>query len=432
MRTAQRLTRRTQPPRRLRRWSAADARAVLGAGAFFCILCAYYLLRPLRDELGVRGGADSLHTLFTGTFLAMIGAMAAYAWLSARVPRVWIVSGCFAFVCASLLAFRAAYAVADDAALARALFVWISVINLFLVTGFWSVMSDSFAMDVGLRRFGPIAAGGTAGALVGPAAAAAIAPHVGAADLLLPAAALIAIAAWLLYRVVRAAPADGERRLATAPWRGLGRIVSDPRLRGLAGMVVLHATLSTFVYVLQLRLVAAEVGESAQRMQVFAGSDLAVNLLTVALQLGLTSRLLQRAGLVTCVTVLPAIALAGTATLSVWPLLAVVLVVNVLVRVAQFALTRPARELLFTSLPPVDRYRSRAALDTLVYRASDAAGAWLVSGLGALGLGTAGVAAAGVPLSALWLAISRRTVGLVVAGEAARPAQEGEMRHEVV
>src|SRR6185295_4014921 len=146
----------------------------------------------------------------------------------------------------------------------------------------------------------------------------------------------------------------------------------DPRLRGLAGMVVLHAMLSTFVYLLQLRLVAGEIDESAQRVQVFAGSDLAVNLLTFALQLGLTSRLLQRAGLAACVSVLPVIALAGTAALSVSPALAVVLVVNVLLRVAQFALTRPARELLFTSLPPVDRYRSRAALDTLVYRASDA------------------------------------------------------------
>jgi AAA family ATP:ADP antiporter len=425
------LTSDTRTPRRTRNWSATDARALLGAAAFFCILCGYYLLRPLRDELGVRGGVDSLDTLFTITFVAMAGAMAAYVWLSARVPRTWIVSGCFAFVCASLLAFRAAYAVVDDALLARALYVWISVINLFLVSGFWSVMSDSFAMGAGLRRFGPVAAGGTAGALVGPAAVAVVAPHVGAADLLFPAAALIAVAAWLLHRVVRAAPADGERRLAATPWSGLARLAGDPRLRGLAGMVILHAMLSTFVYLLQLRLVAGEIDESAQRVQVFAGSDLAVNLLTVALQLGLTSRLLQRSGLAACVSVLPVIALAGTAALSVWPALAVVLVVNVLLRVAQFALTRPARELLFTLLPPVDRYRSRAALDTLVYRASDALGAWVVSALSALGLGTAGIAAAGVPLSALWLALSRRTVRLVVAGAAARPAQEGEMRHEV-
>jgi AAA family ATP:ADP antiporter len=291
-------------------------------------------------------------------------------------------------------------------------------------------MSDSFAMGAGLRRFGPIAAGGTAGALAGPAAAAAIAPHVGAPDLLLPAATLIAVAAWLLHRVVRAAPVDGERRLADAPWRGLGRIIGDPRLRGLGAMVVLHATLSTFVYVLQLRLVAEGVGESAQRVQVFAGSDLAVNLLTVTLQLGLTSTLLRRAGLAACVTVLPAIALAGTAALSIWPALAVVLVVNVLLRVSQFALTRPSRELLFTSLPAADRYRSRTALDTLVYRGSDAMAAWLVNGLGALGLGSAGVAAVGIPLSALWLAISRRTVGLVMAGAQSRSPRAEEMKHE--
>jgi hypothetical protein len=135
MRAGRRGTRSSQPARGARNWSDVDTRALLGAAAFFCILCAYYLLRPLRDELGVRGGVDNLYPLFTGTFLVMIAAMAAYAWLSARVPRVWIVSGCFAVVCASLLVFRAAHAVADDAMLARALFVWISVINLFLVSG---------------------------------------------------------------------------------------------------------------------------------------------------------------------------------------------------------------------------------------------------------------------------------------------------------
>jgi AAA family ATP:ADP antiporter len=391
------------PPRR-------SDRALSSAGAFFCILCAYYLLRPLRDELGVRGGVEHLDTLFSMTLCVMMAAMAGYVWLSARVERRWIVSASYFFVSVSLLAFRGGLGLVGDATYARALFVWISVINLFLVSGFWSVMSDSFDRDTGLRRFGPIAAGGTAGALLGPLAAAGLAPHVQAADLLVPAASLIAIAAILLHQVAHGASGERKRALATAPWQGLERIVLDPRLRGLAAMVALHAVLSTFIYLLQARLVAAGLAEPAQRLRLFASSDLAVNLLTLLFQ----------------------VALLGSGVLSVWPALAPVVAVNVLMRVVQFAFTRPARELLFTSLPPVDRYRSRAALDTLVYRASDAFGAWLVGALGAIGLGTAGIAAAGIPLAALWLELSRRTVGLIGTDRVTEVVRGGGIGNELV
>jgi AAA family ATP:ADP antiporter len=398
----------------LARREPADRRALQGAAAFFCILCGYYLLRPLRDELGVRGGVEHLDTLFTLTFVVTIAAMAGYVWLSARVARRRIVAVAFAVVCVSLVAFRGALAQAGDAASARALFVWISVINLFLVSGFWSVMSDAFELRAGARRFGLMAAGGTAGALLGPALATVLAPHVAAEDLLLVAAALIGVAASLLHAVATDVAAGGET-LVSAPWRGLARIIADRRLRGLAGMVVLHALLSTFVYLLQARLVSEGIDASAQRLRLFAGSDLSINLITCALQLGATTLLLQRAGVVACVMAVPATALLGLAALSAWPVLAVVVVTNVLMRVAQFAVTRPARELLFTALAPADRYRSRAALDTVVYRASDAAGAWLVSLLGAVGLGAAGAAAVGVPLAVVWLWLSACTADTTIA-----------------
>jgi ATP:ADP antiporter, AAA family len=147
-----------------------------------------------------------------------------------------------------------------------------------------------------------------------------------------------------------------------------------------------------------------------------------VNLVTCTLQLSVTGLLLRRAGLAACVTVAPALALCGTALASLWPALAVVVTANVLLRIGQFAVTRPARELLFTALPPSDRYRARTMLDTLLYRASDALGAWLVSLLTALGLGAAGVAAAGVPLAAAWLALSRHTVARIGMQAAHAPA----------
>jgi AAA family ATP:ADP antiporter len=405
----------------------ADRHTLQGAAAFFCILCGYYLLRPLRDELGVRGGVEHLDTLFSLTFVATVAAMAGYVWLSARVARRRIVAVAFAAVCVSLIAFRGALAQGSDAASARALFVWISVINMFLVSGFWSVMSDAFELRSGARRFGLMAAGGTGGALLGPALATVLAPRVAAEDLLLVAAALVGVAAMLLHAVAAGVAAD-DRTLASAPWRGFARIGTDPRLRGLAGMVVLHAVLSTFVYLLQARLVSEGIDASAQRLRLFAGSDLSINLITCALQLGATTLLLQRAGVVACVLAVPATALLGLASFSAWPVLAVVVVANVLMRVAQFAVTRPARELLFTLLAPVDRYRSRAALDTVVYRASDAAGAWLVSMLGVAGLGAAGVAAVGIPLAAVWLWLSARTASTTIADAGAASTGENLRR----
>lgn len=369
---------------------------------------------------------DRLDTLFTLTLLTTTVVMAGYVWLSARVPRRWIAAASLLCVCASLIALRAADGHAPAEVLARVLFVWISVVILFLTAAFWSVISDSFDFERGARRVGPIAAGGTAGAIAGPAGAAALAPYVEVADLLVPAAALIAVAALLLYAVARQGAAIPARRLEAPALRSLGRVAADPRLRGLAVMVAMRATISTFVYLLQARLVAAGLDESSSRVQLFAASDLAVNLATAALQLGATGWLLRRFGALACVTALPAIAVAGLATLALWPLLAVVVVVNVVLRIAQFAFTRPARELLFTLLPATDRYRARTALDTLLYRASDAGSAWLVTGLTGLGLATPGVAAAGIPLAGLWWWVSDRTVRRVLGNDPAARLSEGE------
>ena len=384
-------------------------RTALSGLAFFFILAGYYMLRPLRDELGVRGGVEHLDWLFSATFMAVALCMAAYAWLSARISRHSIVSTMFAFVVFSLILFRF-IGHEESAVYARGLFVWISVINMFLVSGFWSVMSDVYNTQAATRRFGIIAAGGTAGALAGPTIAAFVARFAAVENLLVTGAVCVGIAGILLHFAASGLRTRHAEPLTTEVWSGFTRLITDPRLRGLATMVVLNAVAVTFIYILQARLVAVEIPEVSDRVQFFAGIDLAVNGITILIQLGITAWLLRTIGVLWCVLLLPLFAISGFAVLAAWPLLIVTMTLTILLRATRFSLSGPAREILFTWLPASDRYRSRTAMDTLVYRASDVVGAWSITGLTALGLGTAGIAAVGVPLALCWAYICGFTV----------------------
>jgi AAA family ATP:ADP antiporter len=400
--------------------------SLVHAACFFLVLAAYFVLRPLRDELGVQGGVDALPWLFTATLVVTLVLVPVHGWFVARVTRRALVPVLYLVVAGLLLVSRAALASDGGPWAARGFFVLLSVVNLFLVSGFWAAMSDSHAPEQAGQRFGWLAAGGTLGALTGPLLVTLLAPHLAVHDLVYLSCGMLSVAALLLWRTVT--PSDeAPARLAPAPWEGLRRVVSEPRLRWLATLVIGHALAGTLIYLAQARLVAAEFSEPALRVAFFARLDLTVNALTVLIQLGLTGLLLARAGVLACLVVLPLVLSLGFSLLAVTPVLAVVAGLTVTNRVLHFALMKPAREVLFTWLPVRDRYRARNALDTLVYRATDALGAWLVAGLTVLGAGVAGVALVGVPLSLAWAWASAR------AAESIQPeaptVRTAEVRH---
>ncbi len=410
---------------------------------FFCLLCAYYILRPIRDEMGIQGGVANLQWVFTATFLAMLLAVPVFGWAVARFPRHRLVPLVYYFFIANLLVFFALFKVQGEGPwLARAFFVWVSVFNLFVVSVFWSFMTDLFTNAQARRLFGLIAAGGSFGAIVGPGLTAVLAERIGPANLLPISVALLFVAVLCVHALVyvdRRGSVDGgglsevghDAPIQGSVFGGAVRVLRSPYLLGIGAFTVLYTVLSTFLYFEQAHIVSRAFTEPGQRTTLFASIDLAVNVLTVLTQLFVVARLVGRFGLATALALVPLGVAAGFAVLGLYPTLGVLVVFQVIRRAGNYALTRPAREMLYTVVPREDKYKSKNFNDTVVYRGGDALSGWAFALLKTAGLSLAALAWLAVPLALLWAALGvalarhqevlrRRGPSAVVAARAAR------------
>jgi AAA family ATP:ADP antiporter len=378
---------------------------------FFSLLCGYYVLRPVRDEMGIQGGVEQLQWVFTGTFVVMLAVVPLYGWAVARLPRRRLLPAVYLFFIANLLVFHLLMdAGLAPAATARAFFIWVSVFNLFVVSVFWSFMADLFSNVQARRLFGFIAAGGSAGAVTGPALTTALAPLLGPANLLLVSAAFLAVALLCIGRLLAwSATAPGNTDQAAAArgtggglWAGLRQVLVSRYLLGICLYVLLYTTLSTFLYFEQAHIVRDAFDDPGERTRLFAAIDLAVNALTIVVQLFLTARIVRWLGVGGTLALVPLGVAAGLVALGAFPGLVALVSVQVLRRAGGYAVSRPAREMLFTVVDREQRYKAKNVIDTLVYRGGDAASAWLYTGLAALGFGLGAIAFIGVPLALLW------------------------------
>jgi len=385
---------------------------------FFSLLCSYYIVRPMRDEMGVAGGVEHLHWLFTGTFLAMLAVVPVFGWVSSRFERRRFLPAVYVFFIINLLLFYALFrAGITHAWVARAFFIWASVFNLFVVSVFWSFMADIFSNAQARRLFGFIAAGGTAGAICGPLLTTTLALPLGPANLLPVSAGLLGVALLCIHRLGAWRAAVGEQD-ATQPENGRaigGRILGGVQLvlrssylLGICLLMLLLTTLATFLYFQQAQIVRDSFTDPAQRTAVFAAMDLAVNILTLLFQVLLTGRLVQWLGLGWTLALIPLLLAAGFLALGLSPVLAVLVVVQVLRRAGNYAVMRPAREMLYVVLGREEKYKAKNFIDTVVYRGGDALSAWVYAGLRSLGLSLSTIALTAVPLALLWAGVAYR------------------------
>lgn len=378
---------------------------------FFSLLGGYYVLRPVRDEMGIQSGLENLPWLFTATFIAMLLAVPVYGWAASRFPRRTLLPVVYGFFIVNLLIFYFAFTSgAPLAVVARVFFVWLSVFNLFVVSVFWSFMVDIYSREQSKRLFGIIAVGGTAGAIAGPALTAQMASVLGVVNLLPVSIVMLSVALVCVGRlrlwVRETSPEQAEAAaLEGRWWDGLVRVLRSRYLLGVSAYILLYTTVATFLYFIQAHVVEGAFDDSAQRTQVFALIDLATNSLTVILQLFFTSRIVARWGLAVLLGIVPAATAVGFLALGWAPVLAVIAAVQVLRRAGNYALARPGREMLFGVLSRTDKYKSKNFIDTVVYRGGDAVSGWVYAGMGAAGLGLAGIAWAAVPVALAWLAI---------------------------
>ena len=386
---------------------------------FFVLLCSYYILRPMRDEMGVAGGVENLQWLFTGTFIAMLAMVPLFGWLTSRYPRATFLPMVYGFFIINLLMFYLLFSSdVADIWVARCFFIWVSVFNLFVVSVFWSFMTDIFSNRQARKLFGFIAAGGTAGALVGPALTATLVKPLGPENLMLASAVLLGCAMFCIRQLIRWRMAydDTDATISTSTGNPLGgsvlagiRLVfQSPYLLGIALLMLLFTTLATFLYFQQAQIIRDTFSDPSERTAVFASIDLAVNLLTVLIQLFFTGRLVRWLGLPWTLALVPLLLALGFMALAVAPVLAVLAVVQIIRRAGNYAIMRPSREMLYVVLGQEEKYKAKNFIDTTVYRGGDAISAWIYTGLRSLGLGLSGIAWIAVPLAGLWALLAYR------------------------
>ena len=381
---------------------------------FFCLLCGYYILRPVRDEMAIEGGIQHLPWMMTATFVTMLAATPLFGYVSARVSRERMLLAVYAFFASHLVAFFLLMSshVAPQW-VARVFFVWLSVFNLFVVSVFWSFMADIFRPDQGTRLFSIIAAGGSTGAIVGPLVTTGLTYLLPVPTLMLVSAALLG-ACWFCIRALdrwsRQRPGPALAHAMERPgdaiggsiWAGMRLALSSPYLLGICAYLFLLTTTATFLYLEQTRLVGEQVASAQGRTRLFAVVDLAVNVLTFLAQLFMTGPMINRFGIASALVFLPVASLIGFAVVGAMPMLLAFILFTIVRRVGEYAVAKPAREVLFTVLSREEKYKAKNFIDTAVSRAGDAATGWIVNAVKAVGISAPQMAWALVPLAFVW------------------------------
>jgi AAA family ATP:ADP antiporter len=331
-------------------------------------------------------------------------AVPAFGWVVRHLSRAVILPAVYGFFIVNLLAFYLAFSAnALSLATAGAFFVWLSVFNLFAISLFWSVVSDSFSKPESHRLYAYIAAGGTAGALAGPAVTALLAQRVTTASLIALSAVLLAGAAicMVFLRINPYSKGQGRAKpIGGSLFAGVPLTFKLPMLRGVALLIICYTAVSTVLYIHLVDLVGASYADSGARKAFFAKIDLTVNALALATQLLGTRYIVQRFGLRLALSAVPVLLLASLLGLSLWATAISFAAVQVLHRAAEYAVSRPGREMVYTTVDAESRYKAKSFIDTAVYRANDAAVAWLIAAV--RGMGMNAVLAVGIPAAIAW------------------------------
>ncbi len=390
--------------------------AVLSAAYFFTVLCAYYILRPIRDEMAVAGGVENLPLMFTGTLILMIIVNPPFAALVAKYARDTFVIYAYRFFALNLLVFFVLLLNMPEEGtiwIGRAFYWWVSVFNLFVVSIFWAFMSDVWSLQQSKRVYGFIGVGGTIGAMSGAALTTGLVGLIGREFLMLVSVVLLEVAVFIVRRLsalfsrlrrVRGEQDDSSKVIGGTLYSGIVHVVQNPYLLAMCVYMLCYTIVGTFLYYQQAEI-AATIQDRDLRTAFFGSIDTATNALTLFTQLFLTGHIMRRLGVGVTLAALPALCVIGFTGLGVWPTAIVIVVFQVLRRGSNFALARPAKESLYTVVEREDRFKAKALIDTFVYRGGDQIGVWSYAGLSALGLGMASIAFTAVPIAGLWLAV---------------------------
>ncbi len=377
---------------------------------FFLILGGYFVIRPVRETMGVASGSDSLNMLFLGTFIVMTLAIPVYSALVARLSRSAVLKVVYRGFAIQLVVFWYLLQIESPEIrlwVARAFFIWVSVFNLYAVSVFWSVMADLIDQQHAKRMFGQIASGGTLGAIVGSFAASELAPYLATHHLLLIPAVTLELGLWLVASIERtvakqsqnqlplestaghtgqapaadhSAASDGdEPSIGGGIWNGVWQVAKSPYLRLICVLLLLAQLCATYFYIQQIEIVGKHLETEASRTQFFARVNLASQVLTLGLQSSTVFWLYRRFGLHLGLAAVPAAYVVSFITLGLYPQLSVVAISDVIRRGLTYGVAAPAREVLFTVVSREDKYKSKGFIDTVIVRGGDSISSQLLT-----------------------------------------------------
>lgn len=380
----------------------------------FILMAAYYILRPVRDAMASDWTDAEVAFLWTLNFFISAGVVALYGAAVSGIRFKRLVPGVYSFFAATFIVFFIAITLVEDRTLVdKCFYVWLSVFSLFHISVFWSYMADTFNKDQATRVFAVIAAGASAGALIGPSIPTLFADALGNDKLMLIAAVMLVLPIPIILYLARLKITDLHNEDVHAdpktfmiggnPLTGFREFLTNPYLLAIGAFILLYTMISSFVYFEQKNILAPYDRET--RTQILGGIDWITNVLTFGLAFFATGRLVHRFGMAVTLPLLPVLVIAGMMILAFAPVITVLLGLQVARRAGNYAVTRPAREMLFTGVDKETRFKAKPVIDIVVYRGGDTLTAWLFAGLSqGLGLGMAAIALVGAGIAAVWAA----------------------------
>jgi len=386
---------------------------LVSCGYFYLILCAYYIIRPIRSEMVIANGVDNIQWLMLMTVGVLMLITPVFGWVTTRFRTRQFLSYCTLFFAAQLVVFYFLFDVEQRSPnVTRAFFVWVNVFNMFIVSLFWSFMNDVFSREQSKRLFAFIAAGGTAGAITGPIITTTLVNQLGLAPLLLISATVLALSVVCIVWLTRWPNAEFSQddalhtvrneALKGSIWGAFKLIFKSPYLLGICLFILLYAVSITFVEIQQAQLVARSFDDPTERTRLFSTVDFTVNVLALIFQLLLTSHMIRWLGFRTTLLILPVGITIGFGLMSSMPILAVMVGVEIFRRSGDYSILKPTREMLFSVVSREEKYKAKNFIDTTILRGGNAGSALAYSALKSLGLAGAGVAGVSVALGLAW------------------------------
>ena len=390
-----------------------EIKAVVRSFLFVVLLmAAYYILRPVRDAMASDWTDAEVSWLWTLNFFISTGVVALYGALVARFPLRLLVPATYGIFALTFLFFYALASISNDRTLIdKSFYVWVSVFSLFHISVFWSFMSELFSKEQAGRLFGIIAAGASVGGLIGPSIPSFFSAYLGTDNLLLLASVMLVIPIPLIFYLQALkkpelssdamVPDTPPARIGGNPFAGFTLFLSNPYLLAIGLFILLYTGISSFVY-FELKNLLSELSR-AERTAIWAQMDLTVNVLSIAVGLFATGRIVGKFGMPVTIALIPLLICAGLLIVAISPFLGAVVALQVIRRAGNYAVTRPAREMLFTRVDTETRFKAKPVIDIVAYRGGDMLMAWAFTGLTqGLGLGLAAVAAVGAGIAAVW------------------------------